>query len=434
MIDRRTLLASGAALAATPAFAKVAGKAPAPFPQGFLWGTATAGHQVEGNNVNSDFWLLEHITPTLFGEPSGQACDSFHRWRDDLALVKKIGLNSYRFSIEWSRIEPLQGVFSAEMLDHYKRIVHTCRDLGIAPIVTFSHWSVPIWFASLGGWTNPDASELFARYCDRAARHLAAEMAYAVTLNEPNGLSIADRMIPEGAKRGLEAMLVAARQATGAPKFVGGPSFQYAPAMQPSLLKGHRMAFDAIKAANSALPVGFSLAIVDEQADAQGAAQRDRARAEFYGPWLDTAGKDDFLGIQNYTRRVWGADGPLPAPAEATLDQMGGEIVPDTLANCVRYAHAQTGKPIIVTEHGFAVSDDRIRAAATLAALAHLRIAIADGVPVLGYQHWSLLDNFEWTSGYRVTYGLASVDRKTFRRTAKPSAKVYGAVARTNRL
>ena len=140
MMDRRALLATGAALAATPALGKATGAMGSPFPQGFLWGAATAGHQVEGNNVNSDVWFLEHAQPTVYAEPSGDAANSFELWRSDLQLVKQMGLNSYRFSLEWARIEPEQGQFSTAMLDHYKATIDACRQLGITPVVTFNHF------------------------------------------------------------------------------------------------------------------------------------------------------------------------------------------------------------------------------------------------------------------------------------------------------
>lgn len=136
-------------------------------------GAATAGHQVEGNNVNADIWLLEQVRPSVFAEPSGDACDSLNRWREDVAIVRTLGLNCYRFSVEWSRIEPAQGQFSQAYLDHYRRIVDHCREQGLAPVVTFNHFTTPRWFAAAGGWENPQAPDWFARYCDRVARAMA---------------------------------------------------------------------------------------------------------------------------------------------------------------------------------------------------------------------------------------------------------------------
>jgi beta-glucosidase len=403
------------------------------FPAGFLWGSATAGHQIEGNDTNSDFWLLENIKPTLFAEPAGDACNSFARWREDLDLARLIGLNAYRFSLEWSRIEPAEGQFSIAMLDRYKAIVDGCRERGLQPIVTFSHWTVPIWFAVKGGWTNPESPDLFARFCDRSARHLAGGMARAITLNEPNGLLIAHHLVPDGAKHAQAAMLAEASRVTGSKRFVGGPAFNEGKEIQPNLLRGHRAAFGAIKAARGDLPVGFSLAVIDEQAVGAN-SRRDAMRQEFYGAWLETARHDDFVGIQNYSRRRWDANGIVAPAAGAQIDQLDAEVYPASLANCARYVHQATGRPVFVTEHGLATEDDRARAELIPAALTQLRIAMDEGVPVIGYLHWSLLDNFEWASGYRPKYGLVAVDRTTFARTPKPSAAVLGAIARRNAL
>lgn len=139
-IDRRTFVAATAAgltLAASP----VRAATKTAFPKDFIWGAATAGHQVEGNNVNADCWLLEHSTPTVYADPSGDAANSFELWHQDLDLVTNLGLNSYRFSLEWARIEPAAGQFSIAMLDHYKTMIERCRKLGLRPIVTFNHFT-----------------------------------------------------------------------------------------------------------------------------------------------------------------------------------------------------------------------------------------------------------------------------------------------------
>ena len=217
-------------------------------------------------------------------------------------------------------------------------------------------------------------------------------------------------------------------------RFVGGPAFAEAKEMQPNLLKGHRAGFAAIKALRSSLLIGFSLAIVDEQSADADNSMRDAMRDEFYGHWLQPAKQDDFIGIQNYTRRLWDAKGIVQPPAAAQRDQIGDEFHPASLADCARYVHEVTRKPIFVTEHGIATEDDTQRAALIPAALRDLAKAMDEGVPVLGYVHRSLMDNFEWASGYRPKYGLASVDRKTFHRTLKLSAAVLGSIARRNGL
>jgi beta-glucosidase len=148
MIDRRTLIAASVALAASP-WANAASKRFDPaFPKGFLWGAATSGHQIEGNNVNADVWVVENVKPTIYAERSADAANSFELWSQDLDLVKQIGLNTYRFSLEWSRIEPEEGMFSIAALDHYKSIIDGCRERGMTPVVTFNHYTTPRWFAA----------------------------------------------------------------------------------------------------------------------------------------------------------------------------------------------------------------------------------------------------------------------------------------------
>ncbi len=432
-IDRRTLIATGAAALAATSRARAAG---ASFPLGFLWGAATAGHQVEGNNTASDLWLLENVKPTIFAEPSGDAVNSLELWPVDLDLVKGLGLNTYRFSLEWARIQPEPGLWSLAMLDHYKAMIDGCRARGLTAVVTFNHYTAPRWFSAQGGWTAPDAPGLFARFCERAARHLGAGIGYATTLNEPNIMNILRVVLPKEFLAGQRAMLEAAARASGTPRFVAGNAAnpEDIDVMTANLIAGHKAGRDAIKAVRPELPVGVSLAMLDDQAAGPG-SRRDAVRSELYGQWLQAARESaDFIGVQNYERVVWDANGRLPPPPGAKLNYMGAEIYPPSLAGAVRYAYAETKLPVIVTEHGVGTDDDSIRAALIPAALAELKRAMDEGVPVKGYVHWSLLDNFEWISGYRPHFGLVAVDRTTFRRTPKPSAAVLGAIARRNGL
>lgn len=433
--SRRTVMAGLAA-------GMAAGKAGAPpkrartFPPGFLWGAATSGHQTEGNNVASDAWLLEHLRPSVYDEPSGDACNSFELWPADLSFVRALGLGAYRFSLEWSRIEPERGQFSVAMLDHYRRIVGSCRERGLVPLVTFNHFTTPCWFAAAGGWTNKDSSELFARFCDRAARALADDIGYATTLNEPDLLPLLNwRLKPAEGRTKLRAMLEAAAQACQTPKFVVAnmANDEDIALMTPQMIAGHKAGRAAIKAVRGALPVGVSLAIQDDIAMGSDSI-RDLKRAEVYAPWLEAAREDDFIGVQNYERMYIGPHGTTRAPDGVRLGFSGQDNNPASLGAAVRYAHAQTLRPVIVTENGLNTPDDSRRAAYIPAALAGLHAAISDGVPVLGYMHWSLLDNFEWSAGYAPRFGLVAVDRKSFRRRPKPSAHVLGAIAKANAL
>lgn len=435
MLDRRNLLAAGAAVGAgaltpAPLLATTRGKT---FPKGFLWGAATAGHQVEGQNVNSDVWLMEHVAPTGYAEPSGDAANSFTLWPTDMDLARSLGLNTYRFSLEWARIEPAPGEFSLAMLDHYKAMIDGCRARGLHPVVTFNHFTTPRWFAARGGWAQPDAPQIFARFCDRAARHLAGGISYALTLNEPNLAGFVQEMLPRELLAADKANAEAAGRAAGDPRFQAGNGLYIRDreATQAGLLGGHRLGKAAIKSVRGDLPVGVSLAMVDDQAAGPNSL-RDAMRESYYGPWLRVARDDDFVAVQNYERAVWSDTGKLPSPADARRNTMGAEVYPPSLAGVVRYAHQQTGRPVMVTEHGVGTDDDTIRQWLIPSALAELHAAVAEGVPVLGYIHWSLVDNFEWGFGYRIRFGLCSLDRTSFARTPKPSAHVLARIARDN--
>ena len=220
---------------------------------------------------------------------------------------------------------------------------------------------------------------------------------------------------------------MAASAAVGVPRYrVGNVVLaEEFDAMRDGLTLAHRAARAAIKSHRSDLPVGLSIAIADDQAVAGGEELRDRKRAEVYDHWLQVAADDDFIGVQNYEQFVYGPDGAIPAPEGAEINEMGTAVAPDSLAGAVRYAHQVSGRPVMVTEHGIGTEDDRVRADFLEPSLRGLAGAIAEGVPVLGYFHWTLMDNFEWIFGYGKQLGLHAVDRTTFVRTPKPSAGRY---------
>ncbi|MCX5529813.1 family 1 glycosylhydrolase [Streptomyces sp. NBC_00006] len=404
-------------------------------PDGFLWGVATAGHQNEGDNTASDTWFLEHTTPSLFREPSGPACRGYEQWESDLDLVAGLGLNAFRFSVEWARVEPEQGVVSTEALDHYERKVDGCLERGLAPLVTFNHFTGPHWFAASGSWTGADAPARFAEQCDRVMARFGDRIAYAVTLNEPN----LEQLLQTGGKLPAEAeqlktlMLAAAARTAGTGTYA---SANVIPAdrqgeFQEAFTRAHRAAREAIKARRGDLPVGVSIAIADEVAAPGGEERRDAKRAAVYDHWLREARDDDFIGVQNYERIVHGPDGEVRGDGER--NGMGTAIAPDSLAGAARYAHEVSGVPILVTEHGIQTPEDTQRAAFIPAAIDALATEVQAGTPVLGYCHWTLMDNFEWIFGYGAQLGLHEVDRDTFERRPKPSAKAYADVVRNHR-
>jgi beta-glucosidase len=424
-----TALAGGATAAASAA-KPLKGRRPAP--AGFLWGTAISAYQSEGNNTNSDAWLMENVRPSMFAERSGDACDSYHRYREDLAIAGSLGFNCYRLGIEWARVEPSEGCFSSAELDHYARVLEACRAHGLWPMVTLNHFTTPLWFAKRGGFEAADAPSLFARYCHTVVERLGGLMHMATTFNEAN-IRLLVGLLPQSAANALriKESIAAAARSTGSPRF---SRLAYAdPArVTPIMQEAHLLAYAAMKNARPELPVGLTLTTQDVQSVGSPALV-ERYRNQLYGDWVGIARDHaDFFGVQTYTRFRFDEHGMVAPPVGAELTLSGYEFYPQALGATIRWAHEAIGKPIYVTENGIGTKDDARRIAFIDQALDGVRSCLDDGIPVHGYLYWSLLDNFEWTSGYAIPFGLVAVDRITFRRTMKPSALHLGKLARDN--
>jgi beta-glucosidase len=392
---------------------------PRAFPDGFRWGTATAAHQVEGGNVNNDWWQWEHTPGSGCVEPSGDTCDQYHRYPADLDLLADLGFNSYRFSIEWSRVEPAEGEFSTAALDHYRRVCAACLERGLDATVTFHHFTTPVWATAGGGWSDPAIVDRFGRFCERVVDHLGDLITRACTINEPNIVSHLGYMagvFPPGA-RDRDRWLAASDHFVAA----------------------HRRAVDVLKAGRGDFPVGLTLSMSDYQAvpadDADAVRRLERQRGHAEDGFLDACRGDDFVGVQSYSRTRIGPDGPLGPEAGRDRLVMGYEYWPEVLAATVRRAWEVTGHtPILVTENGIGTDDDEQRIRYVTTALDGVLDCLADGIDVRGYTYWSALDNFEWAFGYAPRFGLVEVDRTTQERTVKPSGRWLGAVARANAL
>jgi len=406
------------------------------FPTNFLWGAATAAHQVEGGNVNNDSWLLEHLPGTIFAEPSGDACDHYHRYPEDIALLAGLGLNAYRLSVEWARIEPEEGEFSKAALDHYRRVLATCQEHALTSVVTYHHFTSPRWLLAQGGWEDDRTPDRYARYCEVVTRHLGDLIGTACTLNEPNlpGLLAVMGIGGEPAERRGEVPLwAAAAQALGITPDRIAP-FQFTQSAKGFEIKlaAHRAGTAAIKSVRPEIPVGWTLANTDWQAAPGGEERTARVRRDVNEVFLEAARGDDFVGIQNYGRHVLGAEGLVHRDAGGDVNQMGDELYPAGLEAVIRQAADIAQVPVIVTENGLATEDDGQRIAYVEDALRGVARCLRDGIDVRGYVYWTLLDNFEWIFGYRPTFGLIAVDRKTLDRTVKPSAVRIGEIARSN--
>jgi beta-glucosidase len=383
------------------------------FPDGFVWGTATAAHQVEGGNWNNDWWAWEHDPASPCAEPSGDACDHYHRYPEDLELLAGLGFGSYRFSVEWSRIEPEDGEFSSSALEHYRRMVDACHEVGMEPVVSLHHFTSPRWIASRGGWTEAETAERFGRFAARVAAHLGDRVSRYCTINEPNIVATMGYLV------GIF------------------PPGEHDPARRDQAITvfvdAHRRAMAAIRAESDAR-AGLTLALPEWEAMDGGEEMLEAMRAPDEDPFFAAVEGDDYLGVQSYSRNRVGPVGILGPPDGAETTLMGYEFRPQALEHALRRAHAATGLPVLVTENGVAVADDARRVAFVAGALQGVLRCLADGLPVEGYTYWSALDNFEWALGYGPTFGLIGVDRSTQQRTVKPSAEWLGEVARRNAL
>ena len=395
----------------------------ADFPPDFLWGSATAAHQVEGGCTNNDWWAWEHTPGSTAVEPSGDAIDHFTRYDQDYALLAALGQNAHRISLEWSRIEPAPGEFSTAALDHYGRVLDSLARHGLTAFVTLHHFTVPRWFAERGGWLADDAVELFARYAAVVAGRLGDRIPYACTINEPQALALL---------------------AHGVGHFPPGHTDQdEAVRVNAVLMSAHRAAVAALRSCPAEVGVCLQLPLVepvrpDDEGDVLVA---DLIRGFMVDSHLDDlrAGGDvgDFVGLQYYFRiraDASRADFQAPPAEGAETTQMGWEVHPEGFGRMLRRV-ADAGLPVVVTENGIATADDAQRVRFLRSHLAELRSAMQDGVDVRGYLHWSAFDNFEWAHGYAPTFGLVGIDRQDgLRRVVRRSAVLYGELARTGSL
>jgi len=360
-------------------------------------------------------------------------------------LLSTIGANAYRFSVEWSRIEPRPGIFDEAALAHDRRIVEFLAARGVEPVLTLNHYTHPRWFWDEGGWEEPESVERFRRLAQAVARSVGPGVRYWVSLNEPIVLLLGGYLaglIPPGktsfaaAARALEHMLRAHAEAAAAVKeIIPGARFGFAHNMLDFASDRVESAFDrrlipvAERVYNTALLEAVGTGRMDWSIPGEG-------RAAFEIPDLPAA--TDFVGVNYYSRvhlrfRPGGrpmAEYAYRDPSGRGLTDMGWEVHPEGFDRILRLA-AGAGRPILVTENGIATSDDRRRCdflREHVLVLAHLR---ERGLPIEGYFYWSLLDNFEWLEGFRPRFGLFGVDYATMARRRRPSADLFASLGRS---
>lgn len=409
------------------------------FPQGFLWGAATASHQVEGGNRNDwSEWEKTHAdrlarqsadrfshTPNweIFKgraqDPknyiSGKACDHYHRFEEDFDIARSLGHNAHRFSIEWSRIEPEEGVFDQAAVEHYRKVLLALKERNLVPFVTLWHWTLPVWLAEKGGIANGKFPTYFARYAEKIARELGSEIAFWITLNEPD--VIASHAYQKGAWPPQQKSNLA---------FVR---------VLFNLIEAHKQAYKVIKKSLPEAPVGIAKHQVSFVVARNTLINRALKKIGhyFWNRWLlnRIRNHQDFIGLNHYNRNVVD-NGFYRNPNERVTD-FGWELFPESIYQAITEL-APYKKPIYITENGIADASDTLRQEFIPRSLKAVHQAIRDGADVRGYLHWSLLDNFEWDKGFWLRFGLIGIDYETQERIVRPSALAYAEICKNNRI
>ena len=416
------------------------------FPRGFLWGTATAAHQVEGDNRNNDWWAWEqepgHIA---LGHRSGKACDWWGgRWRDDLDRSAADGHNAHRFSIEWSRVEPTRAVWDEGAIDAYREIAKGALDRGLMPVVTLHHFSNPLWISESGGWVNPEIIPLFERYVRKVVTALQDLVGIWVTINEPNlyaVLAYAMGAFPPGGKD-IGKAVRAARNLT----LAHAAAYHAIHEIQPGSLVGLAHHYRAFWPARPANPLDRWAArarwrMVNDlipRALADG-----RFRSLIWNERLpQAAGTQDYFGLNYYTAETIAFDPSQPGalfsrgffPEGSDLSPTGFIAnEPEGLWEALSWAHS-TGLPIFVMENGVEDPTDRLRPRYLAAHIRQVWRAVNFAWPVRGYFFWTLVDNFEWERGWTQRFGLWELVPETQERRKRPSADFFREICKANAL
>lgn len=409
----------------------------------FFIGSATSAFQVEGNNINSDTWLEERAYNSGYVDYSGDAVNHYNLFEQDIKLMSELGLKAYRFSIEWSRIEPAENCFSNSAIDHYLHVLKSCEKYNLIPIVTLHHFTSPIWFIKLGGWGNVNAPLLFQRYTAYVMEKLGKMIPFVVTINEinmplalKNLHSKLNNIPPIGVN--IDLWEPSETQNNVAKSF-GIDAKNYVPFLIAStdenleiIKKSHVLAREIIKKISPYSMVGASFALSDMQYINGGKEFAKKKWDVHFKTFLDVIKEDDFIGVQTYTREIFEAEGINVACERKT--QAGYEYYPEAIQGVLEKIYIDIKIPILITENGIATEKDEERISYIKQALCSVKRSMKKGINVIGYLYWSTFDNYEWQQGYSKTFGIIAVDRNTQERTVKPSGYYLGQMAKNDDL
>ncbi|HVB21795.1 MAG TPA: family 1 glycosylhydrolase [Ktedonobacteraceae bacterium] len=421
------------------------------FPTGFLWGAATSSYQCEGGNTNSQWYRWEQEGHILTGEHCGAADNWWQNAERDFNLAEQMENNVLRLSIEWSRVEPQEGQWDNAALDRYRAMLLDLRRRHIQPVVTLHHFTDPLWFADRDGFASASNIRYFVRYVAHTVQALRDLCDFWITVNEPNVYATegyAFGVFPPGERNVVRALQVLRNIMQAHVE-----AFYAIRRNQPAAQIGNCLHYRVFDPALKFFPPDRGVASLQEtlfnwsplQAAETGRFPFPASMA--VAPIAHAAGTRDFHGINYYTRDMVRFDPTAPSDLfgrrfvrknasrnDPGVDGSFGEIYPTGLYRILKAVYQRTrgNKPFYITENGFSDAKDDRRPRAILEHLAMVHRAIQEGIPVRGYLHWSLIDNFEWNNGWAVRFGLIEVDPQTQRRIPRPSASMFGEICRAN--
>lgn len=402
------------------------------FPKGFFWGAATSAYQVEGDNISSDWWDWEKRVSIK--EPSGKAARHYEFYKEDFDLAKELNQNCHRFSIEWARVEPEKGKFSEKELEHYRQVIRALKERSLVPIVTLHHFTNPIWFARQSGWLSKDAVKCYLRYVERVVGLFAEEVSFWVTINEPMVYTYFSYLL--GVWPPQDQSLLHARKVTN------------------NLSKAHIQAYQLIRGIYKKKNLGYPKISIAQNLQAFIACQptfRNRLAAYFrhkhynleFIERLLSKKTLDFIGINYYSPSWvelggWGINNFTSDVCKSNhrnlrKNSMGWDIYPQGLLDLLR-GLKKYKLPVFILENGICTDDDSLRWDYIREHLRSVHMAMEEGVGVMGYIYWSLLDNYEWDKGFKPRFGLIEVDYNTYKRSIRESARKFSAVCKSYQL
>lgn len=398
------------------------------FPEGFLWGASTSAYQIEGGITNdwSEWEKSEARIKELKAKGKnpedyicGKACDSYNRYEKDFNLALELNNNAHKLGIEWARIEPIESEWDMKEVERYRQVLLALKKRNLKVFVCLWHWSNPLWLAQAGGWTNNKAVFYFSRYAKFIAENLGDLVDYWLTLNEPMahiGFGYIRGNFPPVKKGNIFGAIKVFKNLAKA--HIAG--YRAIHKILPKAKVGFTSLTDFFEPANKYNPLDWIIIIV--------------ARWLHHRAFLNKTKKYlDFIGVNYYFHNKLSILPPFKVNSNKEINEMGWEIYPAGIKEVIKYM-SRFNIPIFITENGIADADDNQRAEFIIEHLKYIHQAISEGANVQGYSHWSLLDNFEWSHGWTQKFGLYTVDRQTFKRTARPSAKVYAEICKNNQV